>query len=111
MPQHRRRDINERGTAVVDSWDKAAPGDEQKRMLLVGAEATMLAKAGAVLRFERIADDVAVARHAVRISALVGPERQGDLQCRMGRQTDLGKGIADECPADPVLGFEKLGDL
>src|SRR5271169_5547010 len=85
MPQHCRRDINERGTTAIDPRGKAAAGDEQERSLLVIAEPAMLAKAGAVLRLERIANDMAVAGYAVRICPLVGLQCQGDLRRRTGR--------------------------
>src|SRR6202047_1410487 len=71
----------------------------------------MLAEAGAVLWFESIANDVAVAHHTVRIGALAGSQRQSDLRRRIRRQADLGERTADKCPADPVLGFEKPCDL
>jgi hypothetical protein len=56
----------------MDAGHQAAAGDEQERALLVSAKTAMLAKAGAVLRFERVAHDVAVARHAVQVGAVVG---------------------------------------
>jgi hypothetical protein len=56
----------------MDAGNQAAAGDEQERALLVSAEAAMYAKSDAVLWFERVAHDVAVARHAMRIGAVVG---------------------------------------
>src|SRR5258708_12033919 len=105
MPQHRRRDIDERGAATPHPGDETAAGDEQERALLVAAEPAMLAEAGAVLWFERIANDVAVAGHAVRIGAVVGLQGQRDLRCRTPPQPDLGHGPAAENPADPTLCF------
>ena len=72
MPQDGRRDIDQRGAAPVVSARDAAAGNEQERALLVGAEPAMLAKAGGILGFERVAHDMAVAGHPVRIGALVG---------------------------------------
>src|ERR1700736_3514655 len=74
MPQHRRRDIDQRRTPTPYPGHNPAAGDEQERALLVAAEPAMLAEAGAVFRFERVANDVAVAGHAVWIGAVVGPE-------------------------------------
>src|SRR6516165_4501544 len=85
MPQHGRRDVDQRGPAAIDPRSKAAAGGEQKRALLVAAEPAMLAKASAVLRFERVANDVAVARNIVRVGALVGFQCDRDL-CRRARR-------------------------
>jgi hypothetical protein len=60
---------------VAGAWGEAGAGDEGERALLVSTEAAMLAEAGGVLGFERIAHDGAVTRHAVRIGAVVGLER------------------------------------
>src|SRR6266571_3560247 len=92
VPQHRRRDVDERGTLAPHPGDETAAGDKQERALLVVAEPAMLAEAGAVFWFERIANDVAVADHAVRIGAVVMPQGQGDLRRRTRRQPDLGEG-------------------
>src|SRR5713101_368067 len=86
---------------------ETAARDEQERALLVSAETAMLAKAGAVLRFERVAHDVAVARHGMIVGAVVGPQCQGDLERRIGRQADPGKSAADKSAADPILGLQK----
>ena len=80
MLQDGGRDIDQRGAAPAISAGDAAAGDEQKRALLVSAEAAMLAKAGGILGLERVAHDMAVARHAVRIGPLVGPQGQCDLR-------------------------------
>ena len=71
----------------------------------------MLTEAGAVLWFERVAHDVAVARYAVRVAALVGSERHRNLHRRTGRQTGGGEAWADERASNPFLGFEKSGHL
>src|SRR5947207_9223319 len=101
MPQYRRRDVDERRTLWPDPGEKTAAGDEQERALLVAAEPAMLAEAGAIFRLERVANDVAVTGHTVRIGAVVRPEGQGDLRRRSRRQADLGEVIADENAADP----------
>ena len=80
MPQDCRRDIDQRRAAMSRPGDEPAAGDEQERVLLVAAEPAVLAKAGSVLWFESIANDVAVADHTVRIGAVVGPEGERDLR-------------------------------
>ena len=79
MLQNRRGDIDQRGAAVADARGEAAAGDEKERALLVFAEAAVLAEAGGVLGLERVAHDVAVTRHAVRICAVVGLESHRNL--------------------------------
>src|SRR6476660_5747809 len=71
MAQNRRRDVDQRGSAVAGARGEAAAGDEEERALLVFAETAMLAEAGGVLWLERVAHDVAVAWYAVRVGALV----------------------------------------
>src|SRR6516225_4658517 len=75
MAQGRRGDVDERRTVTISARGKAPTRDEQERALLVSAETAMLAKAGAVLRFERIADDVAMTGHSVSVGTIVGLER------------------------------------
>src|SRR5437899_12336359 len=65
VAQNRRGNIDQRRTAVIGARGKSAAGGEQERALLVFTEAAMLAKSGAVLRFECVADDVAVAGDAM----------------------------------------------
>ena len=103
MPQHRRRNVDERGAAVVHTGDETAAGGQQERSLLVAAEPAMLAETTAVLGFERITNDVAVAGHPVRIGAAVGLQCQSDLRRRIRRQPDLGEFATEERSADPVL--------
>src|SRR6516164_11190007 len=103
MPQHGRSDVDQRGPTIIDARGKTAAGGEQKWSLLVGSEPAMLAEAGAVLRLERIADDVAVAGNIVRVGAVVGLQCHRDLRRRTGRQPDLGEPAADKYAADPVL--------
>ena len=111
VAQHRRGDVDQRRAAVMDARGKSAAGDEQERALFVSAEPAMLAKARRVLRFERVAHDVAVAQHAVRIGALVGFECQRDPQGRARRQAGGGELGADKGAADPLLGLQKPRDL
>src|SRR5215469_1317325 len=111
MAQGGRRDVDQRGAAVMGARRKPAAGDEEERALLVSAETAMYAKSGAVLWFERVAHDVAVAGHAVRIGARVGLEGQRDLHRSARRQTRRFEIRTDEHSADPVLGFEKARHL
>ena len=79
MAQHGWGDVDQGGAGVAGAGDEAAARDEEERALLVFAEPAMLAEAGGVFGLERVALDVAVAGHAVRIGAVVGFEGHRNL--------------------------------
>ena len=91
----------------MSARSKGAAGDEEERALLVSPETAVLAKTGAILRFKRVANDVAVTRHAVRVGAFVVLEGQSDLHRRAGRQADPSQIRTDERLLNPVLSCQK----